>query len=558
MMDQANSETLVALFQRQVAENAGRVALHVPSKSGFRSLTWKQIYRDVLRVAATLRHLGVAPGDRVVQVSENRYDWIIADLAMQHIQAVDVAVHSVLSGPQIAYQIIDSEAKVVLISTEDQALKLIQPSVKLPENIHYLSYDPCSVEIGAKAVPKLFQLALTMSGPAVMQIHDEAQQKIDPDRLVSILYTSGTTGEPKGVMLTHRNLASNAVTAVECFGMRSDELKLCWLPLSHIFARTCDLYTWMVAGSELALARGRETVLEDCASFRPHLLSGVPYFYEKVWRHLRDDVPADKPDCLKDIFGGRIRACVAGGAALPVHVNEFFIQQGVALLQGYGLTESSPVITMSTETSYKIGTVGKPITGIEVRIADDGEILTKGPHVMCGYWKNPDATKESVRDGWLHTGDIGEFDEDGFLQITGRKKELIVTASGKNVAPVLLESLLSDDPLISQAMVIGDGRKFLTALIVPDQARLGEELQRMNVFPSDAEKLSNPAVLALYEERIQSKLVDLAPYEQVGRFVLISDSFSLEREELTPTLKLRREVIANHYADLIEAMYKEA
>ena len=298
-----------------------------------------------------------------------------------------------------------------------------------------------------------------------------------PDDLATILYTSGTTGEPKGVMLSQRNLASNAVASVEAFGSRSEDLRLTWLPLSHIFARTCDLYTWLVTGCRLALAESPEAVIATCHQLQPTLINGVPYFYEKVQRRFTEAGLADKPGELVKLFGGRMRLCVSGGAALPPHVARFYEAQGLRLLQGYGLTETSPVIATESEKAHKLGTVGRAVPGVEVRISAEGEIQTRGPHVMLGYWHDPKSTAATIEDGWLRTGDLGQLDAEGFLQITGRKKELIVTAGGKNIAPAYLEGLLIEDPLIQQAVVIGDGRNFLTALIVPDYEALRTELE---------------------------------------------------------------------------------
>ncbi len=377
-----------------------------------------------------------------------------------------------------------------------------------------------------------------------------------PDDLATILYTSGTTGEPKGVMLSHRNLVSNAQATLAAFEHSPDDLRLSWLPLSHIFARTCDLYTWLASGSQLALAEGRDKVLANCRTLRPTMLNGVPYFYDKVRRYVIDEHKADMPGFLPELFGGRMRVCCSGGAALPNETAEFFRQRGVKLVQGYGLTESSPVITISTETANKLGTVGRPISGVEVAIADDGEILTRGPHVMLGYWNRPDDTADAIRDGWLLTGDLGELDADGYLRITGRKKELIVTSGGKNVAPVYLENLLVEDPLIAQAIIIGEGRNYLTALVVPNPEALGAAIEEHKIpVHSLAEALVHPEMLALYQQQIDSRLRDVADYEKIERITLLSRGFSMDLGELTPTLKLRRAVIHKHFAEEIERLY---
>ena len=359
-------------------------------------------------------------------------------------------------------------------------------------------------------------------------------------------------------MLSHRNLVSNARGSLAAFDTSPDDLRLCWLPLSHIFARTCDLYTWIASGSQLALAENREKILANCQSLRPTLINGVPFFFDKVRRYMIAEGKPGEPDFLPALFGGRMRVCCSGGAALPDETAEFYWQHGVKLVQGYGLTESSPVITISTPTAYKLGTVGRPIPGVEVGIASDGEILTRGPHVMLGYWNRPEDTAAAIQDGWLMTGDLGELDCDGFLRITGRKKELIVTSGGKNVAPVYLENLLVEDPLIAQAVVIGEGRGCLSALIVPNPEALHAAiLERRLPIKSVGEALKHSDVLALYREHIDARLADVAEYEMVRSFTLLGRGFTLGLGELTPTLKLRRAEIQKHFAEEIEQMYAE-
>jgi long-chain acyl-CoA synthetase len=494
----------------------------------------------------------------VIQLSENRREWIVCDLAIQLAQAIHVPVHAPLTGQQIAWQIADSGAQVVLFSTASQAEKLAGEADRLPAALKFYSFDPCDAPIAGTRVGRLSDLQPSADDAELLAVERRALQAVTPDSLATILYTSGTTGEPKGVMLTQRNLASNAVATLAAFEQTRDDLRLNFLPLSHIFGRTCDLYTWIVTGSQLALAQSRETVVDDCRTFRPTLVNGVPYFFDRVYRAIRDAGKAERPGSLRDYLGGRLRMVCAGGAALPDHVFDFFTAQGVPILQGYGLTETSPVISASTPTRNKKGAVGPPIPGVEVRIADDGEILTRGPHVMVGYYKQPQATAEVLEDGWFHTGDLGALDDDGFLKITGRKKEILVTTGGKNVAPVLIESLLTQDPLIAQALVIGDGRDYLTALIVPESEHLKAEILARGIAVASREQaLAHADVLALFRERIARCLSGVSHYEQVQRFTLLGRGFSIEQEELTAKLSLRRKIIEQHFAAEIEAMYRK-
>lgn len=555
MADETTRETLVSLFSHRVGQDRATAALQVKRAGKFESITWNQLAADVYRVAAGLRQRGVQPGDRVVQVAENRYEWIVTDLAVHFARGVHVAVHASLTGPQIAYQIADSGARLVIVSGGTQAEKLAAVG-SLPLGLGFFSHDACELQIRNASVQPVSQLTRDITAADAQAIEREALANTAPDDLATILYTSGTTGEPKGVMLTHGNLASNALASLEAFAVEPDDLLLCWLPLSHIFARTADLYLWLAAGHRLALAESRDTLIADCQAVKPTLINGVPYFFDKICRVVREQGKADEPGVVNKLLGGRVRLCCSGGAALPDHVAHFFAERGVTLVQGYGLTESSPVITVGSPRAHRIGTVGRPLPGVEVRIAADGEILTRGPHVMRGYWKQPAATAEVIQDGWLHTGDLGQL-EDGFLRITGRKKEILVTAGGKNVAPVYLEGLLGEDPLIAQAMIVGDARNYLAALIVPDHNALRAETARRQIaVASAAEALVHPEVLRLYAERISQRLENLAPCEQVGKFTLLPRGFSVESGELTPTLKLRRAVILQNFWNEVQALYE--
>lgn len=503
--------------------------------------TWSELALDVSQSVAGLAMRGVKRGDRVALASPNRYEWIVTDLAILSIGAVNMPLHNSLTGPQMRFQIVDSGADILIIAGAEQAAKL-QAAEPLKPTTHVATFDDLP-----RAHSKI-DLNVWL---------DDIAHNVAADDLATILYTSGTTGEPKGVMLTHGNLCTNAEACVAGF-YGGDELidrRLNLLPFSHIFARTCDLYTLLVGGSELALADAPQTAVADCAVFQPTLINAVPYFYERVMRKLIEVGMADEPDMLPQILGGRVRHCCSGGAPLPDHVAKFFTDRGIVLTQGYGLTETSPVITMNMPHEYKHGTVGRVVPGVEVRIADDGEILTRGPHVMRGYWHRPAETAAALVDGWFYTGDIGELDADGYLRITGRKKELIVTNGGKKIVPSVVEALLGADPLVKQAVVIGDRRNFLTALIACDEGPLATLVQeaRLNVEPGNL--LKDERVAALVLDHLRPRLANLSYYEQVQKVALLDRELSVEREELTLTMKLRRQQIAANFADVIERMY---
>ncbi len=555
MVEDKLHDTLVAMFHRRVEQDGEKTAVHFRQGDKFVARTWNELSRNARRTAAVLVELGAKPGDRVIQVSENRYEWIVFDVAVHMAHAVHVAVHATLTGPQIAFQIKDSGAKLVVLSGPEQAKKLAAAAAHLPADVKYLSYEACDEKINGQPVGLLSDLVEQASEEKGQAIEQRALAETQPSDLATILYTSGTTGDPKGVMLSHRNLTFNSRAVLEIFKVEPNEMRLTWLPLSHIYARTSDLYLWIAAGGEIALSPSRDTIIADCQVLKPHYINGVPYFYDKVMRTLQEKGVADQPGVLAATFGGRIKMACAGGAALPDYVNDFYEKHGVLLVQGYGLTESSPVISTGTPDHHRIGTVGRPIPGIEVKIAEDGEILTRGPHVMEGYWNLPDDTARSIEDGWLHTGDLGSL-EDGYLKITGRKKELIVTAGGKNIAPTYLEGLLSEDNLIAQVVVIGNARNFLTALIVPDPDALRSEIikRQIPVF-TPAQALAHPDVHAIYHERIKVRLSDVSHAEQIQKFTLLSRGMTPETGEMTFKLSLRRDVIMQNFAAEIEAMY---
>ena len=526
-------DTITSLLIERFQASADKPAIHYKVDGKFQSKTWAELREEVHRYVANFLARGISKGDAVALYSENRYEWILVDLALHLIGAIHVPIHSTLSPQQALDQANRSYSKLLLCSTNEKldAVKQVGPTTAECLLIETFDDRSTSSEAGA-------------------EVESAAVEKVQPDDVATILFTSGTTGEPKGVMLTQRNLATNAVSTSACIEQFAEDVRLNFLPLSHIFARTCDLYTWLVAGCEFAIAESKQTIVPDAQAINPTIMNGVPYFFGMLRSVVEKNMGPDIPKgAITGLLGGRIRLLCSGGAALPDETFNFFNDLGTPLLQGYGMTESSPVISVSGLNTVRCGASGKPIDGVEVKIADDGEILTRGPHVMKGYFEDDEATNQMIRDGWLHTGDWGHLDDDGYLFITGRKKELIVTATGKNVSPSYLEARLTDDPLIVQALVIGDDRKYLSALIVIDPAVAKVAL---NVDELDLDSSSLQKTIA---RRIETRLADCGKHEQIAKFAVLPEPFSIEQDEVTAKLSLRRDVIEKNYASEIESMY---
>jgi long-chain acyl-CoA synthetase len=552
-------QNLAELHRRQAERLGPRTALRYRQHGLYHDLNWERYRADALACAAALADVGVQPGDRVALLSENRVEWLIADLGMLTAAAVTVPLHAPLSARQVHFQFADAGVCWAFVSTASQLAKLEQVRGELPELRGVVLFDPES----SRGDAILWTTFLQRGRQALPRLREELARReaaLRWDDLATIMYTSGTTGNPKGVMLTHGNFISNACASLEAQPSLPDDVALTWLPFSHIYARTVDHYEKLVAGIPLCLAESAETVIDNLADVQPTHLSAVPRFYEKVLTAVASDDAEKTARRLREVFGPRIDWLGSGGAPLPPPISAAYHRAGLLLLQGYGLTESSPVISFNRKTNWKTDTVGQPLPGVEVAIAPDGEVLTRGPHVMKGYWNNPRATAEALRDGWLHTGDLGELDADGHLHITGRKKELLVLSNGKKVVPPYLEGLLLADPCIDQAVVCGEGRNFLTALLVPHWENLRRVLQTEGTTLDGQvpEALAQqPAVRALLERHVRDALRDVSACEQIKKFIVVPQPFTVSGEELTVSLKLRRQVIAAKYAAQLEALYRE-
>lgn len=548
-------------MHRQTAGRLGpRIALRYKRSGLFQDLSWSDYRRQADHAAAGLVSLGVQPGDRVAILSENRFEWLIADHAILSCGAADVPLHAPLAAAQVEYQVGHSESRGIVVSGQAQADKIFAVLGALPVLEFLVSLEP----INAPATCRLKLLTWEglkhrgwQAGEAARQEIARREAELSGRDLATIIYTSGTTGNPKGVMLSHDNLLSNAVGTGKISFVEPDDVLLSWLPYSHIYARTVDHYLTTWAGVTLVLAESIETLVRNFAEVQPTWLTAVPRFYEKIWNSVEGQSPAKRDESLRKLFGPRIKQLTSGGAPLPRHVCEAFHAAGILLLEGYGLTESSPVISFNNAESCKIGTVGRAIENVEVRIADDGEILTRGPHVMQGYWKNPEATSETIRDGWLHTGDVGKLDEEGFLSITDRKKDLFVTSAGKNIAPSELERLLTSDPFIDQAVVYGDGRHFISALIVPNEALLRAEAEKLGCGWTVSDGfVTTPALTKFLQSRIDAVMEVVSQPERVKRCLLLDKPFQLAEDELTATMKVRRRHILAKYERELAALYE--
>ncbi|HYV34298.1 MAG TPA: AMP-dependent synthetase/ligase [Gemmataceae bacterium] len=548
---------LAELHRRRAEDLGPRMALRYKRDGLYHDLSWDDYRGRSLACAAALADVGIQAGDRVGLLSENRLEWLLVDMAILAAGAVNVPPHAPLTASQIHYQLADAGVRWLFVSTREQMEKVRQIRDKLPALEGVVVFDRDALGTDNSWWPAFLQRgrgALPFRAAELKR----RELSLGSDDLATIMYTSGTTGNPKGVMLTHGNLLSNAVACDDASPREPDAVVLSWLPLSHIYGRTVDHYVSLVTGVTLALAESSETVVLNLMETQPTHISCVPRFYEKLLPMVAGPDPAITGKRLKGIFGPRMEWLGSGGAPLPCPVSEAYHAAGFNILQGYGLTETAPVLTFNRKDNFKLDTVGLAIPGVELRIGLDGEILTRGPQVMKGYWNDPEATQRAIPDGWFHTGDLGTLDADGFLKITGRKKEIMVLSSGKKVVPNFIEGLLLGEPCIDQAVIYGEGRSFLTALIVPQWAVVRKSLPAEVAKENDEALAKHPAVRKLLEDKIQTALKEVASWEKVKCFLILARPFSVAAEELTVSLKLRRGVIFGRYGAQIEELYRSA
>jgi long-chain acyl-CoA synthetase len=571
-----SDRTTVGLYFRSAERYAEEPALHHYEDEEWRTVTWGDAREQVVRIACALIGAGVQPHQHVILLSENRREWIYCDFAIQAVGAVTVPVYPNSTAP-VAQRIADDcEAVLAIASDEKKAAKLAPTG---------------SLKAVARMDRELPSWVAATPSPELVNELARRLQAVDPEDVATIIYTSGTTGEPKGVVLLHRNLVDTARAALEVFPLDQTDIYLSFLPMAHSFERVAGIMVGVGAGIQAYLSRGIDVLGQDISEVRPTLMNSVPRMYEKMHALVHDRVRAS-PAWRRRIFewgmgvgrrrlhepapgpwlrlqhglaerlvfrparlaltGGRLRFFVSGGAWLSAEVEEFFWAIGVKIYNGWGLTETSAATCSNREDCHRYGTVGRPLPGVEIRIAEDGEILVRGPGVMQGYHRNPEATAEVMDGPWFKSGDIGELDPDGFLKITDRKKDLFKTAGGKYIAPQQLEFAIQQHPEVERAVVVGDGRPYVTALVIPNWPAVRKTLGKQG---EPEELVEDEQVRAHFQAIIDEVNTGLGSWETVKYFTLLAHDLSEERGELTPTLKVKRRVIHERYEDQIGSMY---
>jgi long-chain acyl-CoA synthetase len=588
--------TLNDIFFVAVERNLERMLLYCEAGKWL-PLSSREFGRGVARTAHALRSWGIRPGDRIAILSENRPEWPMADMASLLLGAVTVPLYTTLTADQSAFALNDAGCRAIFLSSAQQLNKIasILPQTAL-EKVVFMDRVELTGNLTSLAGRCVRMDELTREGPASLDREIEARARsISPDDLATIVYTSGTTGTSKGAMLTHGNIASNISCSLLGFDTSPGQLSLSFLPLCHITARHVD-FSLIYHGVTLAYCPFMDRLAAALLEVKPTFFVSVPRVYEKIYGQAEQKAKgfprravfdwavavgrSHKPEILagktpasrswrlanklvyskiRDGMGGRVQTFISGGAPLGRELAEWFANVGIRIHEGYGLTETSPVIAVNNPLNHRIGTVGKTLPNIEVRIADDGEILVRGPSVFKGYWNRPEETNSALHDGWFSTGDIGHIDNDGYLSVTDRKKDLIKTSGGKFIAPQPIENALKLKPYVGVAAVIGDKRKFPAVLISPNFPALEDWARLHEVqFSSRAELVADPKVVALYESAVEAVNQNLARFEKLKRVLLVADEFSPDSGILTPTLKLRRRVVEERYRRQIDDLYKQA
>lgn len=577
-------------FLKLAARGDQTAWLRQDEAGAWKTISARQVYGLVRAVAGTLAKWGITKGDRIALLSENRWEWPVVDFAVLALGAVDVPLYLTLTPEQVGYMLRDSGAKVAIVSTGEQYQKICAAG-ELPELKHVVVMEEGGFP-GAESFSSLVEDATVLESRDAA--FDARLKEAKPEDLATIIYTSGTTGEPKGVMLTHGNLASNFTLSTVPFGFGAADRCISFLPLSHVTARHLD-YALMCDGATLAYCPKFDLLKDAMQGVRPTIFVAVPRVYEKIrqgvegkshgikkrilnWAlatgrsHRNDTLAGRTPSSLRwkladklvfskihAAFGGQARTFVSGGAPLGMDTAGWFADVGIRILEGYGLTETSPVVSLNTRERHRIGSVGPVLQNVEVRVADDGELEVRGPSVFPGYWNKPAETAESFTpDGWLRTGDIGTIDADGFLYITDRKKELLKTSGGKMIAPQHIENKLKAHALVGNAALVGDKHKFASVVISPNFALLESWAGVKGIaLESRAALVRDERVVARYQRIVDEVNATLAPFETMKRMAVVADEWAIESGELTPSMKLKRRVVEERYAAEIARFYQD-
>jgi long-chain acyl-CoA synthetase len=593
MVDYASCRSLPAMFFETAQQRAGRPFLWAKRDGQYRPLSWAETASAVGRLSRGLRALGIAPGDRVALVAENRPEWVIADLAIISAGAVTVPAYITNTVDDHRHIFGNSSARAVIVSTASLAARVIPAAAQVPSVAAVIAIEPPAE--AAAPVPLHAWDSVLATGDSLPDDVADRVAMLTPDEVACIIYTSGTGGVPKGVLLTHRNIIANcrgAYRLLEILGL-GEEVFLSFLPLSHSYEHTAGMMFPISIGAEIYFAEGAETLATNLVEARPTIMTAVPRLYETMHQRIRRGIERERGlkrrlfegavavgrkrlyqeplsfgerlldplldklvrDKVRARFGGRLKAMISGGAPLNPEIGSFFVALGVTLLQGYGQTEAAPVIACNPPNRIRIDTVGPPVDGVAVRIAEDGEILVAGDNVMKGYWNDPEATARTLADGWLHTGDIGHLDADGFLRITDRKRDFIKNSGGDMISPVRVEAALTLMPEIAQAMVFGDRRPYLVAVIVPDPD-FATGFARAHGAAGELPALAvNPGFHKAIGDVVAQVNQQLAAVERIRRFVIAGEPFSLANAQMTPTLKIRRHAIRAAYEAAFDALY---
>ncbi|MCB8966316.1 MAG: long-chain fatty acid--CoA ligase [Ardenticatenaceae bacterium] len=572
-----------------------QVAMCYLEAGAWRKMSYGEMRDQVRIVARALLALGVQPGDRLGIFAPNRPEWTLTDLGVLSIRGISVPIYATNTAEQAAYIITDTQMTILFTGDQEQYDKVQAMREQLPNLTRIIAFDDSTQLHSADSL--YFSQFLQMGTEEWETAVADRLQAATSTELATIIYTSGTTGEPKGVMLTHANLYHQFVAMTGKFVVGPGDRSLCFLPLTHVYERAWSYYIFKTGAANYYLANPKE-VIATMGEVKPTVMVSVPRLYEKVYAAVHHSLEggsalkekmfhwavgvgrdyqyrrkAQRPlglfitlkhaladrlvlHKIRDLVGGPKNFFSAGGAPLAREIEEFFFAAGLLVCEGFGLTECSPMVTFNTPSAFKFGTVGKPIPGCEIRFGENDEILVKSPGVMQGYYNKPEETADAFIDGWFRTGDVGKFDDEGFLRITDRIKDMIITSGGKNIAPQRIETAVAKDHYIEQFIAIGDRRKFISALIVPNFVALREYAQNHGIANTTAEALvQHPDIIAFYRARIDDHSQGLANYEQVKQFTLLPALFSQETGELTPTQKIKRKVVAQNYADVIDAMY---